>query len=133
MNAVARPQLSLHDFEAGNIKPETFDHEAHVYIAWLYLDNYSLAEAIGRFTDTLKRWTVEIGAQDKYHETISWFFLLSIAERRASASSNNWLAFRHDNHDLFSRDDNILTRYYSNELLWSDRARTSFVLPDRLV
>ena len=133
MNAVARPELSLQAFEARTIDPGTFDHEAHVHIAWLYLRQYPLAEAIGRFTDTLQRLTVEIGAKNKYHETISWFFLLLIAERRAKTDSDSWLVFRRDNHDLFSSDDNVLSRYYSDELLWSDHARRSFFLPDRLV
>ena len=131
MNAVAEPQVSIAAMEAGEIDPATFDHEAHVYLGWQYVREYPLTEAIGRFTDALRRLTNQLGVPGKYHDTITWFYLLVIAERRARAQDDSWIAFRRDNEDLFSRENNVLERYYSKELLWSDRARQAFVLPDR--
>ena len=131
MNAVAEPLVSIAAMESGEIDPTTFDHEAHVYLGWQYVREYPLTDAISRFTDALRRLTEQLGVPDKYHDTISWFYLLLIAERRDQAEDDSWLAFRRDNSDLFSRENNILDRYYSKELLWSDRARQSFVLPDR--
>ena len=89
------------------------------------------SEAISRFTGALRRLTAKLGVPDKYHDTISWFYLLLIAERRAATTEDSWFTFRRDNDDLFSRDNNVLEHYYSKELLWSDRARQSFVLPDQ--
>ncbi len=131
MNAVAEPQISIATMESGEVDPATFDHEAHVYLGWQYVREFPLPEAIGRFTDALRRLTTKLGVPGKYHDTISWFYLLLIAERRATASEDSWFAFRRDNDDLFSRENSILERYYSKELLWSDRARRSFVLPDQ--
>lgn len=132
MNAVAEPAISIAAMEASNIDPGTFDHEAHVYMGWLYVREYPLTEAIRRFSDALRRLTIKLGVPGKYHDTISWFYLLLIAERRSIACDDSWFAFRRDNDDLFRRDDNVLERYYSSDLLWSERARQSFVLPDRL-
>jgi len=70
------------ELEAGTIDPEQFDHRAHVYVAWSYLRRYSLAESILRFTAALRRHTVKLGASDKYHETITWFYLIEIEKRR---------------------------------------------------
>ena len=131
MNAAAEPQVSIAALEAGEIDVASFDHEAHVYLGWLYVGEYALAEAISRFTTALRQLTTKLGVPDKYHDTISWFYLLLIAERRAQASDQTWLRFRRDNDDLFCRDDNVINRYYSRELLFSDRARQAFVLPDR--
>ena len=132
MNAVATPNLSIEALEAGRIEAGAFDHEGHIYLAWLYLDQFPLADAISRFTDALKRLTIRLGVPDKYHETISWLFMLLIAERRGVTTTEDWFSFRRGNDDLFVLGIDIVQRYYSKELLWSDQARQSFVLPDRL-
>jgi len=131
MNAAATPAVSLESFEAGTIDPEDFDHEAHIYVAWLYLERYPVTEAIDRFTCALRRLTRKLGVPGKYHETITWFFLLLIAERRAQATCAGWFAFRRDNDDI-CRSALTLQRYYSKELLASEQARQHYLLPDRL-
>ena len=130
MNAAAEPPVSIAAMEAGDIDAATFDHEAHVYLGWLYVNRYPLAEAIDRFTGALRRLTEQLGVPDKYHDSISWFYLLLIAERRSAAGDAEWFSFRRDNDDLFRREPSILDRFYSRELLASDRARKTFVLPD---
>lgn len=132
MSAVSAPHWTIESLESAAIDAEAFDHEAHIYVGWLYLERYPLAEAIEQFTGALRRLTRKLGVPGKYHETISWFFLLLIEERRSVSARNDWFAFRRANNDLFCRDDNIIERYYSKELISSDRARQSFVLPDRL-
>ena len=127
------PALSIDDFEQSRVDGGSFDHEAHVYMAWLYLGQYPLTEAIDRFTSALKRLTLKLGVPGKYHDTITWFFMLIIAQRRIGNVSADWQNFKEKNPDLLSRDANILNRYYSKEMLASDAARQSFVLPDRLV
>jgi len=47
-------------------------------------------------------------------------------------NAEDWFSFHRKHADLFaSGADSILNRYYSAELLGSERARTSFVLPDK--
>ena len=130
MNAAAVPEISLDAFEEGKIDAEAFDHEAHVYVGWLYLQHYSLLESIDRYSASLRRLTAKLGVPGKYHETITWFFLVLISERREQSSDTNWFEFRRKNDDLF-HGSRILGRYYSKDLLTSDCARQTFRLPDR--
>jgi len=132
MSAVSAPHWTIESLENATIDAEAFDHEGHIYLGWLYLERYPLADGIKRFTNDLRRLTRKLGVPGKYHETISWFYLLLIEERRSVSPANNWFGFRRANNDLFCRDNSILERYYSKELIYSDRARQSFVLPDRL-
>jgi hypothetical protein len=132
MSAVSAPHWTIESLESATIDADAFDHEAHIYVGWLYLERYPLTEAIEQFTNALRRLTRKLGVPGKYHETISWFYLLLIEERRSVSMPNDWFAFRRANNDLFCHDDNIVERYYSKELISSDRARQSFVLPDRL-
>jgi len=133
MSAAAVPQISIAAFESGTLSVEAFDHEAHIYIAWLYLEECPVLDAAQRFTDSLKRLTAKLGIPGKYHETITWFFMFLIDERRRISTSSDWFSFRRNNEDLFVRgEQSILSCYYRRETLGSDSARRSFVLPDRL-
>lgn len=120
-------------FESGTLNPDTFDHAAHVYIAWKLLENNSLAEATERFLAALKRLTRSLGIESKYHETISCFYMVLIAERRAREGGQNWPEFAKRNPDLLAPAPALLSSYYSEERLWSDLARRQFLLPDRKV
>ena len=131
MTAAVKPELTVDAFESGTVDPDAFDHEAHVYVAWLYLERYPLLEAVDRFDAALRRLTIKLGIPGKYHATITWFFMLLIAERRDADPGSDWTRFRRNNDDLV-RDGKILRRYYDSQTLASERARQSFVLPDKL-
>jgi hypothetical protein len=131
VSAVLKPELSIAAFERGEIDPEAFDHQAHVYVAWLYLEQYPLPAALEKFDAALRRLTEKLGIPGKHHATITWFFLLLIGERCAADPGAAWPRFRRHNRDLIE-DGGLLGRYYRRETLASDRARRSFVLPDRL-
>lgn len=123
-------ELTIERFESGDIEAELFDHEAHVYIAWLFVTKFDLAKAVSRFESGLRRLTAKLGVPNKYHATITWFFMLLIAER--SCENEGWSAFRARNPDLISQSKTTLDGYYSRARLFSDAARNQFVLPDRL-
>ena len=131
MNVVERPELSIDNFEAGDIDPERFDHRSHIYVAWLYIQQFELADAIGRFDAALRRLVTKLGAQSKYHATLTWFFLLLIAQR--SDAGETWADFCAKNSDLTTNSKDVLSLYYSEELLFSDSARKRFMLPNKLL
>ena len=132
MNANSLPAVSVKAFESGQIDVDRFDHEAHIYLAWLYLERMPALEALERYSNGLRRLTAQLGIPGKYHETITCFYLFKIAERRGD-TPGSWPEFRNSNADLFARGAaSVLHRFYSPETLESERARKAFVLPDRL-
>ena len=137
MSALPRPasgigaSVSIRSFENGSIDPEQFDHEAHIFVAWLYLQDYDLKDAISRFCAALRRLTIKLGMESKYHQTLSWFFMILIAERMAASDADDWQAFRQQNQDIFARQPSIVSAYYSGDRLDSALARKQFLLPDR--
>jgi len=130
MNSANSPNLTIDRFEASDIDPDKFDHEAHVRVGWLYVQQYELSEAISRFDAGLKRLVTKLGAEGKYHATLTWFFLLLIAER--AETDETWPTFKIRNPDLVKNSKKLLSRYYSDGYLFSDRARERFVLPDNI-
>jgi len=91
--------FSVDAFEAGNVDAARFDHEAHIYVGWLYLRTYESDQAISLFDAALRRLTKKIGAEKKYNAMITWLFLLLINERMREGE--DWPTFRIRNSDLF--------------------------------
>lgn len=130
MTTALAQELTIERFESGQIEADLFDHEAHVYVAWLFVTSLELADAIARFDSALRRLTTRVGVPEKYHATITWFFLLLISER--SRENEGWQAFKSRNPELTRDSKATLNRYYSEARLFSDLARRQFVLPDQL-
>ena len=122
----------IEQFEACTLPAERFHHREHVKLAWLYLNELPLLQAISRFTAGIKRFATANGKPDRYHETITWAFLLLIHQRMVATKGRSWDEFAAANGDLLDWQENILSRYYRQETLASDLARQTFLMPDRL-
>lgn len=129
-NGASEACIDVERFEAADIGVGEFDHEAHVQVAWRYLQDTGLAEAIARYCTALERLTRKLGAQATYHETITWFFMITVADRIARDGNPDWPAFKAANPDLITDARSLLARHYSNAHLNSELARRQFVLPD---
>jgi hypothetical protein len=122
----------IQQFENGNTPAETFHHADHVRLAFEYLCRYPILEALQRFPDSLKRFAAAQGKADRYHETVTWAYLLLIRERIACADCpQTWQEFIDRNPDLLPWKDGVLATLYRQETLDSELARRTFVLPDR--
>jgi hypothetical protein len=119
-------------FEAGKVPPDGFHHVDHVRVAWWYLRRHPLPESLMRFGVALRRFAAAQGKPEIYHETITTAYVLLINERLAHAQDLCWQDFADANTDLLTWKPSILARYYTDATLWSERARRTFVMPDRV-
>ena len=120
-------------FEAGDEPDGGFHHREHVRVAWYYLQQAPFTEALVRFSHNLRRFAAARGKPGLYHETITTAYLLLINERLDGDDRNlSWTAFAERHADLLTWKPSALDRYYRPETLLSDRARRTFVMPDRL-
>ncbi len=124
------PTSIIERFEAGAIPQGTFDHASHVELVWSYLDRYSLLESLDRVSHALATFATNAGHAEKYHHTITWAFCFLVHDRRRPGE--DFETFAAANRDLFEDGRRLLAAYYSREVLDSDRARASFVWPDRV-
>jgi len=126
-------QQELFDrFVDSTLPGDEFHHQQHVQVAWLFVQKHGMPGALGEFSDAIKRFADAKGKAGLYHETITWAFLLLISERQARNPAGTWQEFEAANTDLLIWKPSILERYYSKELLASDLARRTFVMPDLL-
>ena len=123
----------VHAFESTELPPEQFPHREHVRVAWWYLRECTLPEALLRFTTALRRFAAAKGVPGLYHETITVAFMLVIADRLDEESrALPWTAFAARHPDLLAWKPSVLSRYYTDQTLFSDRARQRFAMPDRI-
>jgi len=129
------------DFERGRV-PGDFHHADHVRVAFAYVSELPLLEAMAKFSAALERFALSKDKPHLYHQTITWAYLLLIHERIARTGSEqpgshpssfvqSWEEFSERNPDLLVWKGGILERYYSQATLESDLARRVFVFPDR--
>ncbi|HEX6323574.1 MAG TPA: hypothetical protein VFZ36_07605 [Vicinamibacterales bacterium] len=120
-------------FEAGVEPPGGFHHREHVRVAWWYLCREHWTAALERFAAALRRYADAQGATGLYHETITTAWVLLINERLDACGRDlSWDDFAARYPELLAWKPSILDRYYTPETLKSDRARRTFVMPDRV-
>lgn len=121
----------LERFEDSTLPNESFHHEEHIRVAFLYLSRYPVLDSLERFSAALRRFATRHGKAGLYHETVTWAYLLLIRERMARAEHRcTWQEFKARNEDLFDRKHDVLKKYYREETLASDLAKSTFLFPD---
>ncbi|MEO6236002.1 MAG: hypothetical protein ABIQ52_03330 [Vicinamibacterales bacterium] len=117
-------------FEAGSVIPVEFGHLAHVRVAWVYLhESACVEEALSAMRAAIQRFASAAGVPQKYHETITVFWMRLLANVRALGAAGELADVVRQYPALGDKD--LPLRYYSRERLFSDEARTSWVDPDR--
>lgn len=120
----------LEAVESGALPPVSFDHRAHVRLAYLNLAEQSVDAALVSFRATLQAFIRVHGIDaTKYHETITVAWLMAVRHfmdgAGACASADEFI-------ERCPRllDTSIMMTHYSPARLFSAEARASFVAPD---
>jgi hypothetical protein len=115
--------------ERGEIGSENFHHSGHLHVAWVYLaESSSVQQAANKMRETLRRFSAAAGRPQKYHETITLFWLHLLSHAYARSRGERLEEIVHANPQLLEK--NFPLAYYSAERLFSDEARTSWLEPD---
>jgi hypothetical protein len=97
----------------GSLPPASFTHHNHVRAAWQCLrDHDALPVAAHAFRDTLLGYVRTVGAEDKFHHTLTLAFM-HIIHARMAGPAEPWDAFAARNPDLFSDARSLIARHYS--------------------
>src|SRR6266516_668712 len=115
--------------ERCEIANKNFHHASHLHVAWVYLsESSSVDEAAAKMRNTLRRFASSSGQLEKYHETITLFWVQLLASEHVANSGKSLEEIVDANPRLLEK--NFLLDYYSEERLYSDGARTSWMEPD---
>jgi hypothetical protein len=115
--------------ERCEIANTNFHHASHLHVAWVYLcESSSVDAAAAKMRATLRQFAASAGKLEKYHETITLFWVHLLSRAFATANGESLEKIVHANPRLLEK--NFPLTYYSRERLFSDRARSSWVEPD---
>lgn len=118
-------------FERCTLLPACFSHRVHLSLAWQYLQRDGFPEGAIQFRHHLQRYVTEVGAEGKYHETITWAYLVLLNEERClrSPPDETFDAMIERRPDLLDHRNGPISRRYSKAQLESPEARRVFMLP----
>jgi hypothetical protein len=126
-----RTETLVRAFEDATVDPKTFGHRQHLYVAWCYLRELPLEEALARFVAHLRRLTTAHGAPEKYHATITWTYLVALNDAMTEHPELGFDELLLACPELLDHRGGVLAAHYDREELASPRARQRFVLPRR--
>jgi hypothetical protein len=116
-------------FEQCELPEFRWTHLAHIRLAWICLSLAPPAEALDRIRGDILRYNTEVlHRRHKYHETVTVAYAHIVAERMQDGES--WPDFAERIDDLLDPVHPLLLGYYSEDRLFSDKARMEFVEPD---
>jgi len=116
-------------FEADAVAPATFNHEAHVRLAYAYLADGDVETAVQRMRQALLSFLERNGIpRSKFHETLTRAWVLAVRHFMDKSSSSTAAEFMAKNPEVL--DSKIMLTHYSASVLFSADARATFVEPD---
>lgn len=123
-------QTFMVQFENLSLDPAHFSHQGHLRIAWLYLQEHDLDTAVQLVCSGIKAYAESLGESRKFNVTITDALVRLMAQRMEAMEEKEWPCFLQQNPDLGEDSLSVLLQYYSEDLLFSETARTSLVEPD---
>jgi hypothetical protein len=118
----------LRALETATIPNHAFHHRDHLRAAWLYVRQRGAADAERAMLDTIQHFALLHGHASKFHHTLTVLWVRLVAAHvthHVDATFDELL-------DLDGRllDKDLPLRFYSPNVLFSERARSRWVEPD---
>ncbi|PYT00954.1 MAG: hypothetical protein DMF63_04620 [Acidobacteria bacterium] len=123
----------VRSFEDATVRHDDWKHAEHLVVALYYLTRHDLDTAYekmrGGILNLLENaFKVDLKKEMPYHETITLFWMRTVAE--FNPSKNGASLLEKANEVACKWDKDYPLTFYSRELLFSDEARRRFVEPD---
>lgn len=123
----------VRSFEDATVSRDDWKHAEHLVVALYYLNRHDPETAYEKMRDGIlnllvKGFEVDLKKEMPYHETITLFWMRTVAEYNASKNGASLLEKAND--VAYKWDKDYPLKYYSRELLFSDTARATFVEAD---
>lgn len=116
-------------FEDATISRDKWKHAEHLTVALHYLSLHDIETATVKMRDGIFRlldaFGVDLSKEMPYHETLTVFWMRTVAD--FNASKNGASLLDKANNLVASYDKDYPLRFYSREYLFSDEARAKFV------
>lgn len=122
----------VRSFEDATISRDAWNHAEHLTVALYYVERHEIETATEKMrsgiSNLLHAFGVDLAKEMPFHETITVFWMRTVADFNASKIGASFLDKANEIVEKY--DKNYPQRFYSREFLFSDEARTRFVEGD---
>ena len=123
----------VRSFETATLTRDEWRHSDHLVVALYYLSHHDPNTATDKMRSGIlnllaNAFKVDLNKEMPYHETLTVFWMRTIADFIASRNGEPLVKKADDVINLFDKDYPL--RFYSHELLFSDDARARFLEGD---
>ncbi|WP_299549768.1 hypothetical protein [Seonamhaeicola sp.] len=122
----------LEQFQAATLDPKLFTHEAHLRLAWLYIDAYGVDKAIELVKTQLINYVTVLGVTDKYNETVTVAAVKAVYHFYLRSESQTFEGFINEFPRLKTNFKDLLFSHYHVDIFNLEAARSAFLEPDLL-
>ncbi|KAK3583618.1 hypothetical protein CHS0354_039440 [Potamilus streckersoni] len=126
-------EIFLQAFEDATLPFEDWTHKSHLRMAWNYIHELGLDGAEPRIKSGIKKYNQQNKdkVQQEYHETVTMFYILMVSDaiNKMPQKEHAFEDFLHHNGHLLDRS--LMFQYYSQDRIFTEEAKHSFVPPDK--
>lgn len=119
----------IRTFEDATVSRDAWKHAEHLTVALHYVTHHDIETATEKMRtgifNLLVAFGVDLTKEMPYHETMTVFWMRTIAEFNASTNGDSLLDKTNEMIETYDKDYPL--RFYTRELLFSDEARARFL------
>lgn len=119
----------VHGFEDATISRDAWKHAEHLTVALHYVTLHDVETATAKMREgifkLLGAFGVDLSTEMPYHETLTVFWMRTVAEFNASRNGTSLLDKANDLISKFDKEYPL--KFYTRKFLFSDEARSWFV------
>lgn len=112
------------------LDPTIFNHEAHIRLAWIHLTKYGLEQDQQNITTQLKAFVTSLGAQSKYHETLTVAAVNIVYHFMQKSDSKSFQEFINKSARLVHDFEGLITAHYRFDIYKNETAKKEYLRPD---
>ena len=117
-------------FQACELDPVLFNHEAHLRLAWLYIKLYGLDSAIQKTQTQLLNYVDFLDTRDKYNTTLTVAALRAVYHFMLKSKTKTFKEFIAEFPKLKNNFKGLMSYHYSFDIYNLKEAKANFLQPD---
>lgn len=122
----------VNQFQKATLDPKLFSHEAHLRLAWIYINNDGVDKAIIEISSQLTNYVASLNASEKYNETVTIAAIKAVYHFWLKSESNTFKGFIEEFPRLKNNFKALLASHYDIDIFNSEIAKSTFLKPNLL-
>lgn len=117
-------------FKNCELNSNDFTHEAHLRLAWIYINKYGIENAIKAILIQLKNFVEFAGAEDKFNTTLTVAATKAVHHFMLKSKATHFKGFITESPRLKYNFKELMACHYGFDIFNSTKAKHAYLKPD---